>query len=272
MTWESLSAWGPMDAKRWEMIIPSMGYMALLRNLRNFEQAGIAKSSIKFVIDKLTDPDEVAKSKQFPFRFLSAYKNTGSLLWASALEQALDLSVSNIPVFSGSTQVYVDLSGSMQGGGWNYGNPQAASAIEPWEIGALFGLATYYRQNSDVEFIAWASTSEKLSLPKGGSVLKGIEKIRERINHYGGGTNLQGALQAHYKDADRIVIFSDFQTQHMVTKKVKNLHAFNLGGYDATPLQIGTPGIYGYSGFSDKTFSLMKVLEETRSGTWPFLP
>ena len=42
MTWESLAGWlqGPLDAAAWQAVIPSMGYMALLRNLRNFDDAG----------------------------------------------------------------------------------------------------------------------------------------------------------------------------------------------------------------------------------------
>ncbi|MEN3540995.1 hypothetical protein AAH991_38180 [Microbispora sp. ZYX-F-249] len=42
MTWEALSGWlrGPMDAQAWSAVIPSMGYMALLSNLRNFELPG----------------------------------------------------------------------------------------------------------------------------------------------------------------------------------------------------------------------------------------
>ena len=43
-TWEWLSGWlnGPMDAAAWEAVIPSMGYMAMLRNLRNFEEAKVS--------------------------------------------------------------------------------------------------------------------------------------------------------------------------------------------------------------------------------------
>ena len=44
-SWERLSGWlpGGMDAEAWEAVIPSMGVMALVRNLRNFDQAGIAR-------------------------------------------------------------------------------------------------------------------------------------------------------------------------------------------------------------------------------------
>jgi hypothetical protein len=71
-SWERLSGWlpGGMDAAAWEAVIPQMGFMALLRNLRNFDEAKISDSARKYVVDKLSDPEEVAKSRQFPFRFL----------------------------------------------------------------------------------------------------------------------------------------------------------------------------------------------------------
>ena len=37
-----------------------------------------------------TDPEQVAKSRQFPFRFLSAYRAVPSLRWAYPLEKALN--------------------------------------------------------------------------------------------------------------------------------------------------------------------------------------
>jgi hypothetical protein len=44
VTWEALAGWlqGPMDKAAWEAIIPSMGVMALARNLRNFDEAGVS--------------------------------------------------------------------------------------------------------------------------------------------------------------------------------------------------------------------------------------
>src|SRR5690349_13152153 len=58
VTWEWLSGWlgGPMDAKAWEAVIPAMGYMALLRNLRNFDDAGVSKAVREAVMDRLSDP------------------------------------------------------------------------------------------------------------------------------------------------------------------------------------------------------------------------
>ncbi|MCW2938463.1 MAG: RNA-binding protein, partial [Actinomycetia bacterium] len=84
MTWETVAGWlqGPMNAKAWEALIPSMGIFALVRNLRNFDQAGVSDQAAEQVCAKLTDPEVIAKSRMFPFRFWAAFKHTDSLRWA----------------------------------------------------------------------------------------------------------------------------------------------------------------------------------------------
>ena len=85
-TWETeLSALGQQkfadekaktDAFRakWEELIFSgkIGYMALMRNLRNIIEAGVSWDALKKVCDTLASENAVAKSKQLPFRFLAA--------------------------------------------------------------------------------------------------------------------------------------------------------------------------------------------------------
>jgi TROVE domain len=59
MTWEdALSLAGPAVDKGalWTAMIPSMGYMALLRNLRNFDEAGVSDVVAATVAAKLADP------------------------------------------------------------------------------------------------------------------------------------------------------------------------------------------------------------------------
>lgn len=86
-TWETeLSAVGQYhfasdeektEAKReaWQQLVKSqrMGYMATLRNLRNMLQLRLDDESMRTICDFLADPEAVRKSKQLPFRFLSAY-------------------------------------------------------------------------------------------------------------------------------------------------------------------------------------------------------
>ena len=124
----------------WEELIDSgkIGFMALLRNVRNFLQEGVSKAHIIKVCNIIADPEQVYKSKQMPFRFLSAYRslmsqqayrcgryetwelapeletnpNTGRVL--VALEEAVRYSVRNMPVFNGEDVLLAtDVSGSM---------------------------------------------------------------------------------------------------------------------------------------------------------------
>ncbi|WP_238011863.1 TROVE domain-containing protein [Dactylosporangium sp. AC04546] len=65
MTWEALAGWrqDEMDAAAWEAIIPSMGYFALLRNLRNFDRAGVSAAAGEAVAARLRNPVEVRRSR-----------------------------------------------------------------------------------------------------------------------------------------------------------------------------------------------------------------
>lgn len=73
----SVSGKDKAEAKReaWQQLVESlrMGYMATLRNLRNMLKLRLDDESMQQVCDYLADPDAVRKSKQLPFRFLSAY-------------------------------------------------------------------------------------------------------------------------------------------------------------------------------------------------------
>ena len=68
-----------------------VGYMALLRNLRNILNAN--PSNVNKVLEYIENPEAVKKSKQLPFRYLSAYKelkNTGGSRVFDALENAVE--------------------------------------------------------------------------------------------------------------------------------------------------------------------------------------
>lgn len=270
-TWERLSGKMKMDAQAWEAIIPQMGYMALLRNLRNFEQAGISKASQQFVINVLSDPDRVAKSMQFPYRFYSAYKNTVGLNYAAAVEAGLDLSTQNIPALRGRSLILVDVSGSMQAG---YGFQGERSTVAPWEKGALFGVAQFMRADN-ADLVAFATGSEAVSLTKGGSVLRGIEALGEVVksNRLGHGTDTWQSVERHYNGHDRVVIFSDMQStmyHGSVKSKIPAIYNFNLAGHAQSNMETGTNGRHEIGGFSDAAFRMINMIEQLKNPTWPW--
>lgn len=269
-SWERLSGWlpGGMDAEAWESVIPSMGYMALLRNLRNFEEAGVSKKVAKAVAARIEDPDEVRRSRQFPYRFWSAYKFAPSVTWARALESALSTSVENVPELPGRTLVLIDTSGSMQSPLSN------RSKVQRYEVAALFAAAQAKRAaNADV--VIFASEHRPLPVKRTHSVLRYIEAVGAAIGSVGHGTMLYQALVESYDGHDRVVVFTDEQAHDSVADprvlaKVPLIYTFNLGGYRVGAFDAGQKGRYTFGGFTDAVFTVMRVLEGGGDAGWPF--
>lgn len=275
MTWESLSGWlqGPMDAAAWEAVIPSMGYMALLRNLRNFDEAKVSDQVAQTVAAKLADPVEVTRSRQFPLRFLSAYKAAPSLRWSWPLEQAVQHSLANVPALPGRTLVLVDLSGSM----WA---PLAArSELQRWEAGALFGFALGLRaEQADV--YVYGTGYERVPLAKAGSLLSTVKGLRSM-----GGTDTFGTLAATYAGHDRVVILTDEQAHgaprygYDVRGRLVQVAAdrlppclivtYNLAGYRAAHMESGANRVT-VGGLTDQGFRMLDLLDRRARGDWPF--
>jgi hypothetical protein len=107
-TWEvSLSA-GADKKATFERLIQEgkLGYLALLRNLRNMEQAGVAHAIVHDAILARKGAQRV-----YPFRYVAAAK---AAPWAEAwLDQALLAAIEDLPVMPGTTAVLVDVSRSM---------------------------------------------------------------------------------------------------------------------------------------------------------------
>lgn len=263
MTWESLSGWlqGPMDAEAWEAVIPQMGYMALLRNLRNFEDAGISKDSVQFVRDKLADAEEVARSRQFPIRFYSAWKATDSLTWARELEDALELSLQNVPELSGRTLVLIDVSGSMTD------RQSERSDIDRWEIAAVFGVALAKAQKGRADTVLFETFSQRFDLSR--SVLKSVDAIRSSV---GGGTNTWQAVSDNYDNHDRIVILTDEQahSSRLVQIGETPIYTFNLAGYRYAHAPQGEKGSYVFGGLTDAGFRMIEALDNLKNTSWPW--
>jgi hypothetical protein len=271
-TWERLGGKMKLNAEAWEAIIPTMGYMALLRNLRNFDEQNISASVRSTVLSRIQDPEQVAKSRQLPFRFLSAYLNAPGIHWGAALETALDLSTGNIPELPGRTLVLIDVSGSM---GLELSR---RSRVPRYRVGALFGVATA-KKMGDVDVVAFGTNSEKVNLPAGFSVLRGIEKVDEiyRQGHLGYGTNAYPALAQHYAGHQRVVIFTDEQVhpygsaESRVADSVPYIYTFNLAGYRPGMTNRSDPGRYLLGGFSDASFKMMSLLERGSDvKSWPW--
>ncbi|GIH95397.1 TROVE domain-containing protein [Planobispora siamensis] len=277
MTHEALAGWleGPLGATEWAMILPTMGYMALLKNLANLDRADVPDDIAAKVAARLADPVQVARSRQLPFRFLSAYSAVSSDRWATALGAAFEASVGNIPHLTGRTLVLVDVSGSMRS------RLSEHSTMTRMMVGALFGVVLAAR-GAKVDLHGFADATFHHDVPTGASVLKSTQRFLERNNGgiYGHGTQIAAAIRATYRGHDRVIVITDEQTSMRdhyyhgnVTDAVPRtvpLWCFNTSGETGAVVDAGTTNRYSMGGLSDTTFSLIPVLESGQAGRWPF--
>lgn len=268
MTWEALAGWlqGPMDKAAWEAVIPSMGVMALVRNLRNFDEAGVCDEVAAQVAARISDPAEVARSRQFPFRYLAAYQHAPSLRWSYPLEQALGHSLANVPALPGRTLVLVDRSGSMF-----YSRMSDRSELNRADAAAVFGTALALRA-ADADLVEFGTSSKRVRFRGGESVLKILGRFGDL-----GGTDTTSAIRAHYRGQDRVLIVTDEQYTYNrhgdPTEQVPAhipVYTWNLAGYRAGHGPSGTGNRHTFGGLSDAAFRMVPLLEAARDADWPW--
>lgn len=268
LTWEALAGWlrGPMDKAAWEAVIPSMGPMALVRNLRNFDEAGVSDEAAARVAARIADPEEVARSRQFPFRYLAAYRHAPSLRWSYPLEQALGHSLANVPELPGRTLVLVDRSGSMF-----YARMSDRSVLTRADAAAVFGAAVALRA-AKADLVEFGTTSAPVRFRRGESVLR----ILDRFGNLGG-TDTTEAVRRHYQGHDRVLIVTDEQyapSRHgdpteQVPARVP-VYTWNLAGHRAGHGPSGTANRHTFGGLSDAAFRMVPLLEAGRDADWPW--
>ncbi|MFD9220850.1 TROVE domain-containing protein [Streptomyces sp. NPDC060064] len=267
MTWEALAGWlqGPMDAAAWEAVIPSMGPMALVRNLRNFDEAGVSDQVAAQVAAEISDPEVVAASRQFPFRYLAAYQHAPSLRWSHPLERALGHSLANVPALPGRTLILVDRSGSM------WARLSDRSELNRADAAAVFGAAVAMRADR-ADLVEFGTSSASVKYRKGESVLKVLERFGDL-----GGTNTTEAVRKHYKKHDRVLIVTDEQAAYSYhgdpTEQVPAdipVYTWNLAGYRAGHAPSGKPNRHTFGGLTDAAFRMVPLLERGRDADWPW--
>jgi len=237
-TWEVevSAAAGDKEATKdaWEDLVLSgkIGYMALLRNLNNLIKNGVDMKVVLAAAKRLSDPEQVAKSKQLPFRFLSALEAVGAgtdrsgslrfedeedtaVILQKALIAALEASIQNIPELPGRTVILTDNSGSMRGDAGGSSAISAMSKAKTASIANLFAVMYWKRANSTIVGV-FGDRLETPKLDREKDIFENYKVIDKVGAGIGGGTEagiflMMSQLIKEKKMVDRIVIFSDSQ-------------------------------------------------------------
>ena len=282
-TWEAkLSEAGKADdveeakAGAWESLLSSgkLGYMALLKNLRNINATGNS-NIIDLAVSELLNVEKLKASKVFPFRFFTAYKELqkagASRKLLNAVHDAVDLSLRNIPDLPGKTLIALDVSGSMTSPinsrtSYRSVNPSALSIMD---VSAMFAAALY--KHLDADLIRFQSSASYYNTTTRLSTLKLAEDL---VNTTYGGTNFESIFKTANKKYDRIIILSDmqswigstissFKTYKSTYQANPYLYCMDFAGYGT--LQFPENKIVVLAGYSDKILDLMKINEEDKN-------
>lgn len=271
---------------KWEELIDSgrLGYMALLRNLRNLLEADIQKSALKKVVKRLADPKEVRRSKQLPFRFLAAYRELEGLKIGRAsylmnsLEKAVIASAKNIAGFDLDQRVLLaaDVSGSM------YSPVSPNSKVRCFDIGLVLSMLLASRSENVVTGMFGDIWMEKnLSKKAILSSVRRFEAIAGCVGYSTNGHKVIDALISNRRVMDKVMLFTDLQMwdshhggdslrvswakyKRNVAPKAK-LYLFDLMGYGQAPLSLKSNDVFMIAGWSDKIFDVLDAIENGSS-------
>lgn len=249
-----------LKADAWAELIKEkkIGYFALLRNLRNIIEQ--APDQIEAACEMLTDEKLIKKSLVMPFQFDTAMQAVGSqhrqVLLAAA--KALDLCLNNVPTFGGRTLIAVDVSGSMAG--------------NPIRVASIFAAALYKKNDSDL--VAFDDKAYRPTFIPTDSIST-ISRSLQGVG--GGGTDFNVIFDPNVAKFpyERIVILSDMQgwvnnagvkrgfDSYCKRYTRPHLYSFDVQGYGT--LMFPESKVYCLAGMSDKTFDVMKLLEQDRN-------
>lgn len=280
-----------MKAESWRELLSEkgkLGYLALLRNLRNIMEQ--APDMIDRACELLTDRNTIKRQLIMPFQFYVAYLQFSSMSdrnarkIVEAIDDALDISVENVPKFDGDTLVVCDYSGSMDSN-----KLSNMGTVSMRQIGTVMGAVLAKSNNADFMIFgsraAYVPFNRKDSVTsiiastdkhnRGGYGYYGVASTSESIN-VDHGTNANAIFETANKKYQRILILSDLQVwmyggaptsslaKYKSTYKANPyIYSIDLAGHGSSMLP--EKEVYALAGFSNNIFDVMQKLETDRN-------
>lgn len=232
-TWEvELSRNDGVDKHvKWNRLLveDKLGALALLRNLRNMNEASVDNGLIREAIEKMSI------YRVLPFRFISAAR--ANPFWEPVLEKKFFEAAGNFKM-SGKTIILVDASGSMST------NISAKSDLR--RIDAAAGVAMVGREMCDeVEIFTFDNGVRPVPTRRGFA-------LRDAIGSPSGGTHLGAAIiEMNKRSYDRLIVITDEQSHDTVGDPKGKGYMINV---DSARNGVGYGKWTHIDGFSEAVF------------------
>lgn len=242
-TWEVSLSVGKEKKETFERLLSEgkLGYLALLRNLRNMADSGVNAALIKNAILARKGAEKV-----LPFRYIGAAKYCPSM--EPCLDSALLSAIAELPVLDGKTIVLVDVSGSM--------NESLSSKSDMTRLDAAAALGAIV----NAEDMRVFTFSNKVVECPPRKAMAGVQAIKDSQPR--GGTYLGAALTAinNGVDYDRIIVITDEQTADAIPQpKGRNNYMINVA---SNQNGVGYHGKWTHlDGFSENVLRYIHEIE-----------
>lgn len=202
----------PLTQLQWQAIARRASWQMTRMNLNTFARHGVfAEADLtRLIAARLRNEELIRRARVFPYQLMAAYQNTGSevpLEVREALQDAMEIAVSNVPKVAGKVVVAPDVSGSMHSAVTGY-RKGATSKVRCIDVAGLMAAAIL-RQNRDAEVLPFENNVVRVDLNPRDSVMTNAQKLASLP---AGGTNCSSVLadlNARKAHADLILYVSD---------------------------------------------------------------
>lgn len=247
-TWEVALSGGADKKETFERLLREgkLGYLALLRNLRNMEQANVDRGLIREALLARKGAQRV-----LPFRYVAAARAAPQL--EPVIDEALCAAIKELPALKGHTAVLVDVSGSM--------DSKLSGKSDLTRIDAAAALAAVI--NAEELTVATFSNALAIVPPRRG--MAGVDVVVRSQPHQ---STMLGASLAKLEEMaaqsnrpfDRIIVITDEQSHDAVrAPQTKMAYLINVAS-----AQNGVGYRNGWThidGFSEGVLKYIRALE-----------
>lgn len=266
-----------LGTAEWTAIARRAPWQMTRMNLNTFARHGVfgQPGLTELVAGRLADPEQVRKARVFPYQLMTAYANAGPGVPEAvreALQDAMEVAISNVPSVEGKAYVFPDVSGSMGGAVTGY-RKGSTSTVRCVDVAALVAAA-FVRRNPTAEVLPFEQgVVEGLRLNPRDSVMTNARLL---ASVGGGGTNCSAPLRllnARGAKGDLVVYVSDNQSwvdadAGRGTATMREWAAFKRRNPRARMVCIdvqpygtvqakGSPDVLNVGGFSDEVFDVV---------------
>ncbi|MHC5307452.1 RNA-binding protein [Bartonella sp. LJL80] len=276
----------PLEAVQWAQVAKRVSWQTLRQNLNMFARKGVFDvAGMGFVVaERLRDADEIRRAKVFPYQLLMAWKMADVQVppeVRDALQDAMEVSLQNVPSFKGRMVLCPDVSGSMSSAITGY-RKGATSAVRCVDVAGLI-TAAFLRRNPHATVLPFENEVVNLDLNGRDSVMTNAQKL---ANVCGGGTNCSAPLKKlanRNEKVDLVFFISDNQswvdanqfgrpTEMMLQwRRIKKRNpqakmvCLDIQPYTDTPALNGDD-VLNIGGFSDAVFDLVNEFATRKEG------